>query len=451
MKEQHSLAALLQGTPYASYAYSYPHKTAYGPLSPPVKLADAWRDEPREALFLYLHLPFCEMRCGFCNLFTTIERQNSVHKRYVEQLAREAAQVAEALGEASFARMAIGGGTPTILAPELLNEVFAISAQWFGARPSQIPTSVETSPQTATPARLEVLRAHGVERISMGVQSFVEAEARAAGRPQNLREVEAALQHLKAANFPVLNLDLMYGLPGQTVDSWLASLRRALQYAPEELYLYPLYVRPLTGLDKRGLDKHGTSQGGNDGENRLHLYRVGRDFLRENGYHQVSMRMFARHQNRDANAPLYCCQQDGMVGVGCGARSYTQNLHYSREYAVSATGVRAILEDYNTRDAASFSAADYGFWLDDDERKRRYLIQSLLQNEGLNLDDYRAHFGTEATHDAPQLDDLAALELASNTGKYLQLNDAGMERADVIGPWLASARVVSQMTEFVLQ
>ena len=435
-----TLATLLEGTPYASYAYSYPHKTAYGPLAPSVSLADAWRDERRDALFLYWHLPFCEMRCGFCNLFTTIERQNAVHARYLQQLAREAEQVAAALGSSTFARMAIGGGTPTILAPELLDDLFGIAARFFGARPTRIPTSIETSPQTATPARLAVLRAHGVSRISMGVQSFDEAEARAAGRPQNLREVETALQHLKAADFPVLNLDLMYGLPGQTRASWLHSLRRALEFTPEELYLYPLYVRPLTGLEKRGAT---------GGENRLELYRAGRDFLRENGYHQVSMRMFARAQTSDA--PLYCCQQDGMVGVGCGARSYTQRLHYSREYAVSATGVRAILDDYQQRDAASFQYADYGFWLDDEERKRRFLIQSLLQNEGLDFDAYRAQFDSDALEDVEQLQELTALKLATDDGKYLQLNDVGMERADVIGPWLASARVVDQMTEFALR
>lgn len=439
-----TLATLLEGTPYASYAYSYPHKTAYGPLDPPVSLADAWRDERRDALFLYLHLPFCEMRCGFCNLFTTIERQNEVHARYLQQLAQEAEQVAVSLGTATFARMAIGGGTPTILAPELLDDLLEIAARFFDAQPAHIPTSIETSPQTATPARLQILRARGVSRISMGVQSFVEAEARAAGRPQNLQEVEAALQHLKAADFPILNLDLMYGLPGQTRASWLASLRRALEYAPEELYLYPLYVRPLTGLEKRG-----ASQGENGGENRLELYRTGRDFLRENGYHQVSMRMFARSQTSDA--PLYCCQQDGMVGVGCGARSYTQRLHYSREYAVSATGVRAILDDYGQRDAASFRDANYGFWLDDEERKRRFLIQSLLQSAGLSFDAYCAQFESAALDDVEQLQELAALELATDDGKYLRLNDAGLERADVIGPWLASARVVDQMTEFALQ
>lgn len=435
-----TLATLLEGTPYASYAYSYPHKTAYGPLAPPVSLSDAWCEERREALFLYLHLPFCEMRCGFCNLFTTIERQNEVHARYLQQLAREAEQVAHALGDASFARLAIGGGTPTILAPELLDDLFQMAAQFFGARPSQIPTSVETSPQTATPARLKVLRAHGVSRISMGVQSFDENEARAAGRPQKSSEVEAALQHLKTANFPILNLDLMYGLPGQTRASWLHSLRRALEYAPEELYLYPLYVRPLTGLEKIGA---------HSGENRLELYRAGRDFLRENGYHQVSMRMFARHDT--SAAPLYCCQQDGMIGVGCGARSYTQRLHYSREYAVSASGVRAILDDYQQRDAAAFREADYGFWLDDEERKRRFLIQSLLQSEGLSFDAYRAQFGSDALGDVEQLHELTALKLATDDGKYLRLNDAGMERADVIGPWLASTRVVEQMTEFALR
>lgn len=434
------LAELLKGSPYAAYAYSYPHKTAYRPLEPAVSLTETWQNERRDALFLYLHLPFCEMRCGFCNLFTTIERQNSEHEKYLAQLEIEMERVAGSLGPSAFSRMAIGGGTPTILAPELLGKLFDLAAQNFGVSPLQIPTSVETSPQTATPERLAILRERGVSRVSIGIQSFVESEARAAGRPQNRSEIETALENLKAADFPILNLDLMYGLPDQTAQTWLESLRRALECSPGEIYLYPLYVRPLTGLDKRGLES---------GENRLALYRAGRDFLRENGFHQVSMRMFSRLETQ--NAPLYCCQQDGMVGVGCGARSYTQNLHYSGEYAVSANGVRAILADYQARPAASFDWANYGFWLDETEQKRRFLIQSLLQTEGLNLATYRARFESHALEDVPQLAELEALNLARETGDFLRLNDSGMERADTIGPWLSSAKVIKKMVEFALR
>ncbi|KOG89838.1 coproporphyrinogen III oxidase, partial [Streptomyces varsoviensis] len=97
-----------------------------------------------------------------------------------------------------------------------------------------------------------MLAERGTTRLSLGVQSFVDAEARAAVRPQRRADVEAALGRVRAAGIPVLNIDLIYGIDGQTADSWRRSLDAALAWRPEELYLYPLYVRPLTGLGRQG-------------------------------------------------------------------------------------------------------------------------------------------------------------------------------------------------------
>lgn len=445
-----SLEAMLRRGPYASYAYSYPHKTAYRPLNPPVALADAWANEHREALFLYLHVPFCEMRCGFCNLFTTTERSADSELKYLQALERQARQVSGAIGSAGFARMAIGGGTPTFLAPRSLHKLFDIAEQVLGARPHLIPLSVETSPATSTPEKLRVLRERGVDRISIGVQSFAEAEVHAVGRAQKTSEVEAALGRLREAGFPTLNIDLMYGLPGQTLASWLFSLEAALRFSPEELYLYPLYVRPLTGIAQRNARRESAGREENAiGDVRLELYRAARKYLLERGYRQVSMRMFQRG-GASVGAPVYCCQQDGMLGLGSGARSYTGALHYSGEYAVGASGVRQIIADYIARPQDSFSWADYGFRLNEEEQRRRYLIQSLLQAEGLDLEAYRARFGSSAWEDVPQLAELEHLELAASGPKYLRLSERGLEHSDAIGPWLGSLRVREQMEGFVL-
>jgi oxygen-independent coproporphyrinogen-3 oxidase len=97
------------------------------------------------------------------------------------------------------------------------------------------------------------------------------------------------------------------------------------------------------------------------------------------------MRMFRALHAPALDSPVYCCQEDGMVGLGCGARSYTHALHYSSEYAVGARGVRAILNDYVKKDAAAFDHADYGFALEPDEQRRRYIIQSQLLPRPLRL------------------------------------------------------------------
>ena len=519
--------------PYQGYVYAYPHKTAYRPLDPAPALRDVWRDEDVSRLFLYLHIPFCEIRCGFCNLFTRTGAPESLTTAYLDALERQAEATLDALGPtARFTQAAFGGGTPTYLtAPELTRlcelttrlltphptppttltgneprppstmtpatrssaesarsavEAAPTASSAVAASGSQrpsgsvtaaplsagsaravvevvqaapcaadgsvevlsvtqglpttqgvpavsgVPLAVETSPGTATRDRLEVLKRYGTERVSIGVQSFVEAEARAAVRPQRTEEVVGALDTIRDVGFPVLNIDLIYGIDGQTAESWLRSIDRALEWRPEELYLYPLYVRPLTGLGRIG---------GDWDDQRLRLYRLGRDHLLSKGYEQVSMRMFRLPGSR-AGTGEYSCQEDGMVGLGCGARSYTANLHYSFEYAVHATEVRAIIDDYvRTED---FTRARVGFPMTGDERRRRHLLQSLLQVEGLDRHAYRARFGTDVLADI-DLTPFARRGWLEETPDTLALTPEGLAHSDAIGPALFSPHVHTLM------
>ena len=325
---------MLDGSPYQGYLYAYPHKTAYRPLRPRRALHDVWAGEERTSLFLYLHVPFCEMRCGFCNLFTRSNPPTEQVRRFLDQLRREAVATKTALGRAHFAAGAIGGGTPTFLTASELRELFDVVGILSTER---LLLAVETSPATATPDRLAVLAEYGTQRISIGVQSFLDEEAHAAGRPQRRSDVDKALAAIRDTAIPALNIDLIYGIDGQTESTWAQSLRAALNWRPEELYLYPLYVQPLTGLGRRAVSRQDWDR------QRLTLYRQGRDTLRAAGYRQLSMRHFRRGDVAEP-AVDYACQDDGMVGLGVGARSYTRHLHYSYDYAVSVRGVRAVLD-----------------------------------------------------------------------------------------------------------
>ncbi len=435
---------LLTGSPYLGYSYAYPHKTAYRRLAQPVSLAKLWAEENRQSLFLYLHVPFCEMRCGFCNLFTLSQPTAELPRHYLAALRREAQQVRTALGDAAWARLAIGGGTPTFLSVEELAELREIVADVMGCDALGVPFSIEVSPATVTPEKLSLLRSWGVDRVSIGVQSFSEADAKAMGRPQHLQQVHRALTLVRSAGIPNLNIDLIYGGEGQTRNSWLASIEIALSYQPEELYLYPLYVRPLTGLGKR---RDSPSDVAWD-EKRLSLYRAGRDLLNAAGYRQRSMRMFQAPGNPEQAGPVYCCQTDGMVGLGCGARSYTSRLHYSAEWAVGKGSVGSILMDYLARPAEVFQSAHHGFLLDDQERKRRFILQGLLQSEGLSRGAFGQQFGCDPLGVLPSVRELEPMGLAEVTDERVKLTPAGLERSDAIGPWLYSERVRRLSEEF---
>ncbi|MEV0247629.1 STM4012 family radical SAM protein [Nocardia sp. NPDC050712] len=440
------MTTLIRPRPYQSYVYGYPHKTAYRPLPDRPPLRALWEREPVDALSLYAHIPFCEYRCGFCNLFTRIGAPDDLTGRYLDALERQADAVRAALGDrpVRFAAAAFGGGTPTYLSADELTRLCDIAEQRMGADLRAVPLSVETSPTTATADRLAVLAERGATRVSIGVQSFVDSEAKAAVRPQRRAEVEAALARIRAARIPVLNIDLIYGIEGQTERSWRTSLAAALAWRPEELYLYPLYVRPLTGLGKLGGDTEADWD-----EQRLRLYRAGRDLLLEHGYEQASMRMFRRPGAPEAGPVDYACQTDGMIGLGCGARSYTAGLHYSFDYAVAPREVRGIIDNY-TR-TTDFTRAEVGRAIDEDEARRRHLLQSLLQAEGMDVAEYRARFGADpGAHFAAELDEFAALGWLDPAAgpALLRLTPEGLAYSDALGPRLFSPAVHAAMAAY---
>ncbi len=130
-----------------------------------------------------------------------------------------------------------------------------------------------------------------------------------------------------------------------------------------------------------------------------------------------------------------------MIGLGCGARSYTRQLHYSGEYAVGVTAIKGILMNYIARTEADFGVVNYGFELDRDEQQRRFLLMSLLQVSGLDRDHYSQRFGTDVVADYPQLTELDQSGLAEIAGGRVRLTSEGLAWTDAIGPWLYSSRV----------
>jgi len=441
-----SLDEFLQRGPYLGYTYSYPHKTAYRSL-PPRSLQEVWQDEPTSALFLYVHVPFCEFRCGFCNLFTISQPDQDLPTQYLKSFDRQAQKVREGLPQDfRFAQLAIGGGTPSYLNIRELEQLFDVLSVKMRVD-GRVPIGMEVSPATVDREKLRLMKDFGVDRVSMGVQSFNGKDVGAMGRPQKREQVLQAIESIRQESFEILNLDLIYGAEGQTPESWLRSVDETIALRPEEIFLYPLYVRELTGLSKR------KSPLGDD--NRLELYRIGRDRLLEAEYEQVSMRMF-RLLTKQSIKPTslvssdYRCQRDGMIGLGCGARSYTRELHYGSRFAVRQSAVSRIVSDYVSQTDKEFSEVSFGFEIDPPQRRRRHLILSLFLTEGLSMDDYRDQFSSCVMDDFPQLSQLVDRNLATIDvdRKRLVLNEEGIARSDSLGPWLYSDDVVRLMEDY---
>lgn len=427
-----------------SYLYSYPHKTAYRRFAEVVSLRSLWAEEPKDSLYLYTHIPFCASKCSFCNLFSLSRPGQELVDRYLDQLEVQARAVGAATGSAKYSGYAIGGGTPSLLDVPRLERLFSIQSSVFGVEPSH-RGAFEASPDTLTLEQIQYLSSVGLERLSLGVQTFDPAEARVLGRPRPDSALDALLETVAHADFPVFNLDLIYGTAGQTPESFRASLEKAVSFSPEEIFLYPLYVRPLTALHRRG------SGPDLEGERMDSLLEVGRQFLADHGYEQDSLRLFRRKDAIRTESVEYSCQEDGMVGLGVGARSYTRDVHYSTEWAVDRTAVESVLDAYLARSPEAFAQADHGIHLSMDDRKRRFVIKSILKARGLDLVRYAQVFGSQARSDYPDLTELERLGMAQVFEGRFRLTPRGLALSDGIGAWLIGAQVAARMNEYELR
>jgi oxygen-independent coproporphyrinogen-3 oxidase len=414
----------------AGYVYGYPHKKAYRPLPAPVPLRQAWAGEDRSALFCYVHVPFCRQRCSFCNLFAFVPG-GSPAAAYLDALACEMEGYAQALGAFRFRRLYVGGGTPTFLTGDELTRLAALLQGILGAGPAQSEGCIEASPETLDEDKTALLRGLGFARLSLGVQSLVAGELRQVNRRFDFSLNRRAIDAAGRAGFPHFNIDLIYGLPGQTGASWRYSLDCALDSAATSLFLYPLYVRPLTGLDHR--------PGGDCCPTPAQMaawYDLAVERLDAAGFRQVTMRQF----RRDPPSPgcggddlEYRCQHDGMVGLGAGARSYTRRLHYSTPWKMVARNIRDVVAHYGRAMAEGDTDVRHGFILDKDEQRRRYVILSLLY-DGVDLEDFTTTFGADARPCfAPQWEALEAEGCVYFTPGRVCLTARGVRHADLVG------------------
>jgi oxygen-independent coproporphyrinogen-3 oxidase len=187
---------------------------------------------------LYVHLPFCAHRCGYCDFVTAVGREGE-HDRYVDALLAELELERPVLAPEPLETIFLGGGTPTFTRPQAL-------ARLLASLPSADEVTVEANPETVTPALAALLREGGVTRVSLGVQSFTPRLLDVLERSAQPDDVRRAFYSLRDANFDNISLDLIYGIPGQSPADLARDLDAALALEPDHLSCYELEAKPGT-------------------------------------------------------------------------------------------------------------------------------------------------------------------------------------------------------------
>jgi oxygen-independent coproporphyrinogen-3 oxidase len=199
-------------------------------------------------LGLYLHVPFCLRKCPYCSFYSLAGRSD-LHHRYAQAISTQLRSCNEEYEEYEeyldqqrpLTSIFFGGGTPTLLPPETLSSLLADCLHRFRSV-DEAEISIEVNPATVDAAGLHVLRRAGFNRLSIGVQSLKDSELRQLGRPHSVADAVQTIQMARAAGFDNINLDLMFGLPGQDLHAWQKTLDHALELQPEHLSIYELTI-----------------------------------------------------------------------------------------------------------------------------------------------------------------------------------------------------------------
>ena len=326
-------------------------------------------------LGIYLHIPFCEAICNYCNFNRGLFRTDT-KRRYLIALARE---IESARAGGPVDSVFFGGGTPSVLEPGDVRALIARCGSSFTLDPGAEVT-LEANPETASRERLEGYRSAGVTRLSLGVQSFRDAELRRLGRAHTAARAIEAFESARSAGFDDISIDLMTWLPEQTVEHWAETLDVLIGLDPEHASLYLLELYPNAPL-REDMARGGWAQAPDDVAAEMYLAAL--DRLETAGYAHYEISNVAKPGRRCRHNLKYW--SDGAwVGFGCGAHSTRDGRRWRN---VSET------ESYMARVADGVSPVAHEQVLSVDERATDTLFLGLRLTEGVDVPAVERRYG----------------------------------------------------------
>jgi putative oxygen-independent coproporphyrinogen III oxidase len=334
-----------------------------------------------ESMGIYIHIPFCLQKCDYCDFYSLPLNQPDLLEDYTRSVTNEL-NMRQAEMDRPFISIYLGGGTPSLLRP---GQVEQILSAIFAAYSSQgkIEISMEMNPATVTLKKLKDYKAAGVNRMSVGVQSFSDQELKLLGRLHDRAEAEDALRCVHQAGFDNFSLDLIYGLPGQTWSAWSRNLSRAVEFEPRHISAYLLQLEPTTPMAQK-IEKGMMSLLDDEAEAGLYYNMV--DYLKEQGYLHYEISNFARPGCECRHNLLYW-QSRPYLGIGCGAVSFNDTERYINQPPLE-NYISALLD--SRRPPVTMLES-----MNSEERLIDAVVMGLRLTQGINGTDFKHRWGID--------------------------------------------------------
>ena len=326
-----------------------------------------------DKLGLYVHIPYCVRKCNYCDFCSLSNGRAEVPDIYVDALCKEISSYKEQ-GKRRLDTIYFGGGTPSLLSVSKMQRIVDTIRDTFEISESAEIT-FEANPGTITPEKAQGYKSLGFNRVSMGLQSIHEKEMKKLGRIHNYQDFISSFNLLREAGFDNINVDLMYGIPYQTKDSFTQTLMAVTALSPEHISAYGLILEEGTPLfcEKDNLPFPTTDE-------ECDMYDLACQTLREAGYEHYEISNYARAGKRSRHNMLYWNLAD-YIGVGAAAHSYFDGVRY-----------------YNTDNVDEYISDMLGNSLCHSECEVdlafEYVMLKLRLSDGFLLSEYEEKFGT---------------------------------------------------------
>lgn len=335
----------------------------------------------KEKLGIYIHIPFCKSKCGYCD-FCSHPPIKGESERYLNALMLNMQDFAGAAEGYTVDTVFIGGGTPTLLTPKQMKALVACLRASFKVE-KDAEFTVEANPGTVDKSYLRALASMGVNRISFGLQSADDRELAALGRIHTREEFLQSYKAARAAGFRNINVDLMYGIPHQSAESFANTLSFVRQLAPEHISVYGLKIEEGTPFyEKRD------SLPLPDEETEYKMYRAAHTTLGTDGYKHYEISNYARPGFESRHNKRYWLDEK-YLGFGVSAHSYFENQRYA--YTEDMEAYMQEMEHPNNMADILSECTDIDVFTQETE----YVMLRMRLFDGVNLDEYRRTFGRD--------------------------------------------------------
>ena len=363
------------------------------------------------AEFLYIHIPYCIRKCLYCD-FLSLPFNEQAGRRYVESLCRELEIKSAIAGR--LKTIFIGGGTPTLLPGESFNRLFRCLRENFEFSPG-IEISVEANPGTVNASKIESLLSLGINRMSIGIQSFHDNELKTLGRIHTADEAVEALRLIKSSGFENFSVDLMYGIPGQAIETWEGTISKTVDLSPSHISSYELTPEEGTPLSR--LIKDNAVRMPEEGLV-LDMYDHTIDFLQSRGYAQYEISNFALPGYRCLHNLNYWNRGE-YIGAGAGAHSFIQGVR-----SQNTGDIKTYIDSLSNDIIPETEASEIGT----EEALKEFIFLGLRKTEGLSL--------AQAIRMRPDFLDACAELLESSylviSDNYLRLTRKGLPVSNMV-------------------